>query len=315
MVQFRVSNSDADCWKLVEIGSPTSKYWREKLGEKNYLFNKCSNAARMRVHISRAERGLMSYEKRSVAELRSFCVNRKISILGLANSSRALVARLEGEDETGTTFRRFLDLPPELRLHVYEYYLDDIQGRWWLRRDDRPCLTYTLLSPPPIAQTCALMRQETLPLFARSFRLNVGLAHEVSSQAEKQKDWFRVVGSICVKNFTKASPHLLAMARRLLVSGEIMTRGFRVLVKCTIDLPIGQRALQVSTDVTSRPGYRAQAPDQLLKEVDSALNKEAHKFVEEMGARSNGMVLEHGDHLEIAKICDRTILSLSALPN
>lgn len=257
----------------------------------------------------------MSYEKRSVAELRSFCTARKIVVPGQGKSrTTALVALLEDEDEIGTTFGRFLDLPPELRLLVYEYYIDDVKHGFGIRRDDGTYRAHKIPTPPPISQTCALVRRETIPLFSKTFQLEIGLAHEISSQPREQERLFCMYGCY-VKIFTKAPSHLLAMVRKLMITGYINWQGSLLSARCTIDLPTGQQPLQVSTEVKLHSGRGPQPPDQLLEGVDSAFKKEVHKFLEDMTAKSNGMVLEHGDQLEIPKIWDRTVQSLSALPN
>lgn len=325
MVQFKRRGASGPYWKLDTASLPTGIHHQNELKAKGYHFNKSSNVARMRVHISRADRGLMSYEKRSVAELRSFCISRKILMPHMAKSTAAaLVSRLESEDEAGTTFGQFLDLPPELRLLVYEHYFDDIQDRFHRgqfqgdgphgRERDRLCETNKLMSPPPMAQTCALLRKETLPLFAKSFRLNVNLSQSLRLKAQERQKWSFTSGWYS-KSFTKAPSHLLSMTRLLVISGPITIRGFTVHKTCEIDLPAGQQPLQVSIHRAKRSFYGSQAPDQLLDEVDSAFKKELEDFLEDMASRSNSMALEPRDRLEIPKIWDRTMQALSASPN
>ena len=325
MVQFKRRSASGLYWKLDAPFLPTGTHHREKLKAKGYHFNKSSNAARMKVHISRADRGLMSYEKRSMAELRSFCISRKILMPDMAKSSAtALVSRLESEDEAGTTFGQFLDLPPELRLLVYEAYFDDIRDRFhpsdiqgdWVhgRTRDGLCETNKLMSPPPVAQTCALVRKETIPLFAKSFRLNVNLSQNLGTRAQKRQQWNSMSGWYS-KSFTKAPPHLLRIARRLVISGFVTVRGFRVRKTCEIDLPVGQQPLQVSIHRAKNLSLWPQAPDQLLEEVDSTFKKELDEFLEDMSARSNGMALELRDRGKIPEVWDRTMQALSALPN
>lgn len=321
MVQFKRGGASDAYWKLDKVSLPFHFSYEKKLKARKYHYNKWSTGARMIVHISRAERGLISYEQRSVAELRYFCAARKISIPDIATSSvDSLVRRLEEEDEIGTTFGQFLDLPPELRLLVYEAYFDDIQDRFprsevqvdWFhgRTRDGLCETNKLMSPPPMAQTCALVRKETIPLFARSFRLNVNLSQNVVANAQKRQRWNSMRGWYS-KIFTKAPPHLLRIARRLVISGLVTVRRFTVRKTCEIDLPIGQQPLQVSI-------HRAEnfsAPDQLLEEVDSTFKKELDDFLGDMSARSNDMALELRDRDEIPQVWDRTMQALSALSN
>ena len=111
--------------------------------------------------IRRAERGLLSYEGCRIQELRTFARNRHIDLqLSLLNK-KELVQVLEEADEAAT-FRRFLDLPPELRTHIYTLHF----------------LSFEILdspAPPPIAQVSRLVRNEALPLFYRVCTFEVEL--------------------------------------------------------------------------------------------------------------------------------------------
>lgn len=114
-------------------------------------------------------KGLMRYDTCSYEELHKFCNQRhvpgpemerpKSSSKELEeeadNSKRELMTALLEADENHT-FDRFTELPPELRNLIYGFsyqYFEDWRSHGATR------------TPPPIAQVCRLIRNETLPLF------------------------------------------------------------------------------------------------------------------------------------------------------
>ncbi len=71
-------------------------------------------------HRQRLHRGLLSYRQRPVQELRHFAINRGlISFPGDQHDRSQLVEKLTEADDH-PKFHCFLDLPPELRVHIYE---------------------------------------------------------------------------------------------------------------------------------------------------------------------------------------------------
>ena len=72
--------------------------------------------------------------------------------LSYANRLR-LIERLQEQYDHNRNFRRLLDLPPELRRRVYEFYVADFP------------FTLKLPAQPPLARTCKILRQEVLPVF------------------------------------------------------------------------------------------------------------------------------------------------------
>lgn len=99
----------------------------------------------------RAERGLISYDKCRVHELKHFVKSRRLRDNTAApTKKRQPVALLENADDT-ITFDRFMELPPELRLRVYDYHISSFET--------------VSAEPVPILQGCRLVRQEARLLF------------------------------------------------------------------------------------------------------------------------------------------------------
>lgn len=113
------------------------------------------NAARRERTIEvlhRFERGLLAYDRSSKSELRVFVRNRGLQDTIPATTLKPkMLALLEAADNAAT-FDRFLELPPELRLRVYELHFDSFG-------------LVDIAEQPPIAMVSRIIRREALPLF------------------------------------------------------------------------------------------------------------------------------------------------------
>ncbi|PPJ51004.1 hypothetical protein CBER1_07823 [Cercospora berteroae] len=101
-------------------------YWKVKIQVPDDDFDQDNEASlpadRHFTIESRRQRGLLICDDCRAEELRQFCKERGIRLLGSSNNRAGMIAALELADEKGTTFDRFLDLPPELRLRIYQAY-------------------------------------------------------------------------------------------------------------------------------------------------------------------------------------------------
>lgn len=70
----------------------------------------------------REQRGMLVYNRCSDEELRRFCRQRGLRQLQSVSNREDMIYALERADDEGATFARFLDLPPELQLRVYDLY-------------------------------------------------------------------------------------------------------------------------------------------------------------------------------------------------
>ncbi|PPJ51337.1 hypothetical protein CBER1_08618 [Cercospora berteroae] len=101
----------------------------------------------------RIDKGLLCYDTCSVEELRAFAEARGLQIDNSRRRKRTrLVETLEKVDSK-RPFHRFMDLPAELRVSIYEFYISDF-----------PALLHKP-TQPPLARTSQLIRQELLPVF------------------------------------------------------------------------------------------------------------------------------------------------------
>ncbi|KAK5715436.1 hypothetical protein LTR15_010080 [Elasticomyces elasticus] len=158
MVQYCTDQGTSkarDWWKLDDGQDLTKNEARSILQKRGFAHIKSSTKPRFVALLLRSDRGLCSYEKCSKAELLELCQAQGHSLSNLLKASKAdLIALLENH-EPG--FPRFMELPPELRLHVYEQHLASFES-------------VGLCVPPPITAVCQTVRIEALPLFFDTHR-------------------------------------------------------------------------------------------------------------------------------------------------
>ena len=146
-------------WKLACPVHTSSTSARAMMEAMNFYCPESASNARIMQLLRRAERGLTSFDRYQLAELKKF-----IEARGLSDGKEkyktvkkaTLIALLERVDEE-SVFSRFMDLPPELRLRVYEHHFasfDTVDAE-----------------PPPILGVSREIRKEARPLFYESARL------------------------------------------------------------------------------------------------------------------------------------------------
>lgn len=143
-----------DYWKLSPPGSRKGKDFKAALAEAQYHHLQSASKSRLIELYSRAQRGLTSYEACSKETLKTFCARRGLQISKPKSKKGELIQLLEKADDD-QTFVRFMDLPPELRVHIYELSFKSF-GR----------LDYP--AQPPITQVSRLLREESLPVFYKT---------------------------------------------------------------------------------------------------------------------------------------------------
>lgn len=132
---------------------------------------------------TRAQRGMISYHKCTRTELRNFCKQRKIHISKRQNFTNEEIQTVLSKDDLRdvleygdehATFPRFLELPAELRMMVYDHSLEVIEEpknqRW---REEA-----FNLEPPPITSVSRLLRQEALPVLYSSGILKIDMTKD-----------------------------------------------------------------------------------------------------------------------------------------
>ncbi|KAK4958199.1 hypothetical protein LTR10_004625 [Elasticomyces elasticus] len=140
-------------WKLENHSRKSAGDAKRELIRRGFSTQKSIGKERCIALLARADRGYLSYEKYEEAELRRFRESRSLRIVAESTASKAdLVAALEQADDVWTF--PLLDLPPELRLQIYDHQFALYNH-----------LKATNVVPPPVTAVCQQLRKEALPLF------------------------------------------------------------------------------------------------------------------------------------------------------
>ena len=128
---------------------------------------------------------MLIYDNCSDNELRKFCRQRSIRLLRSSASRDGMIASLERADDEGATFARFLDLPTELQLRVYDFYKSSLGSRFG-----------AFSVAPPITAVSKLVRHDTASVFFRdrlficSFKSNGDSARPTPYMEEVTRRFF-----------------------------------------------------------------------------------------------------------------------------
>lgn len=113
----------------------------------------------------RAECGLIAYETCTADELGSFVRSRGLDGSGTRLTQKSqLIPFLERADEA-TSFDRFMDLPPELRITVYSCHFGSFEA--------------ATPEPPPLLAVSRRVRQEARPIFYEQTRFIIKVEHSM----------------------------------------------------------------------------------------------------------------------------------------
>ncbi|CZT17395.1 uncharacterized protein RCC_03229 [Ramularia collo-cygni] len=146
-------------WKLIPYASlprpqGTASALKIRLRALGVYVKISATAKRCEKLLHRFERGLLAYEDLSTSQLTIFAHDRGLPCQPEANQHTQLVKLLEKADDE-QKFEKFLDLPAELRLMVYEFHLGSLEVPTWGNR----------VRPPPLCRVSSLLREEAMPLF------------------------------------------------------------------------------------------------------------------------------------------------------
>lgn len=113
--------------------------------------------------LERSDRGLLYYDNYSLEELKSFVDGRGLTYPSRSRrTKKTVIAMLELADDE-PRFERLLDLPAELRVHVYEVYFARL-SQLANFKDGRNRIPF-YHQQPPVTRVSRLLRQETLNMF------------------------------------------------------------------------------------------------------------------------------------------------------
>ncbi|OQN99105.1 hypothetical protein B0A48_14966 [Cryoendolithus antarcticus] len=166
---------------------------RQLLSERGYSVPPSTGDHMLHKLLERSERYLPHYRSCTPVELRTFVAARHLSegIAITQHTRRSTLERLLAEADEDPMFERFLDLPPELRELIYEYYFANSQDRtvdlWPKHTDDQDLqpsimpsettqpLDTSFADLPPLLYCYHQVRAEALPVFWKCFRFSAKL--------------------------------------------------------------------------------------------------------------------------------------------
>ena len=203
-MSFRAPKADL-YWRLTTSGQckETKQQLADRLVKAGYEVKKSLNHDELFQLVQRMELGGLCYDKFTQLELKQCAVDRGLVAANKSPTKRWLVDRLMGADKR-RTFSKFVELPPELRKTIYEFYLTDFQGR-----------VLQLPAQPPLARTCQLLRSEVLPLFYSTYEFQ--LQYRSISTSDFTKVRFRLYDTSYIF-LTTLAPGCIGDLRKLELS-------------------------------------------------------------------------------------------------
>lgn len=240
-----------------------------------------------------------------LAELRTISTYRGIIIAKGSNKVHLIETLEKADDER--TFHKFLDLPAELRVRIYDYHLDtfrnlidsklppapfDFRAYWdksssvarAQREVDRTHDLPLGMPQPSITKVCQLVRQESLPRFY--------LVHRMRIEFDNKRQWVRwgtaahpTLHSDYMSQLARSitnHPKLLSEYKKFLVRANLTaTNGMtQVEAHLEIDLPPRKGAIvsRQKYDTTGRAVGSFEIPIEDMKtQVDTLMGKIAKR--------------------------------------
>ncbi|CZT19157.1 uncharacterized protein RCC_05003 [Ramularia collo-cygni] len=291
-------------WKLNDQSNRQSDARLTSLGfgflsTRNFACIRKTSWSRVAYLCTRAQRGMISYDKRLIGDLRQFCKERDFQMFKNLKK-KELIELLERKDEEAT-FPRFMELPPELRIMIYEHSFDtsiDHSGssQW---QEWRASSFYTI--PPRVTYASKALRQESLPIFYTGGLLKIRMNVRQATHGFTIKE-----NGFATLFFAKASQATLECVKAIQVTFDCNFQetsaswlSFRDEWIVTITLPTASTPYQITQ--VSHPSRRY-APVGLPVH-QKLLEKSLGEILEGMVSKAKGKrtTFERGDIFEIRR--------------
>lgn len=164
----------------------TQRSQRKRMAERHLLTHGAiapgkATLERLMELVRRVDRGLLIYDNCDTSELRNFADARAIQCPQIRKPAKmAMVALLERADDDAQ-FTRMLDLPPELRVRIYEYYFAGLSCYFGFGQDSGSAPFRH--KQPPITLASRLLRQESLDVFYDRVAVLVDLSYNQDARS------------------------------------------------------------------------------------------------------------------------------------
>lgn len=196
-----------DYWKIkhpLHGKTLSARQWKAPLkkilDERNFRYPPTDTVAQLTDFCERLAKGILVYAKCSQQELEKFCIDRLlVSSEGRVSrlTKPQLVELLDAADEA-CEFRKFSDLPTELRVMIYKFTFKSIEQ------------DISVFQSPQLCLVSRLVRIESLPLFFSECRFAMRVYPVPPSASSGQLARYR---------FNPAASHLLGEMPWHLLSG------------------------------------------------------------------------------------------------
>ena len=300
MVQFKRASPEPprgcrtarQYWKLDTALSAADA--RRYLDHKGVAYKKTSSRSRLDVLTARVQRGLPLYDKDTLQGLHSHylrrCSHTPMLVPHLTPVNRAhgptvsssagsraamrsnLISYLEKSDEEAG-FDRLMDLPPELRIQIFEHYFEDVM----VDLDERYA---GFLTQPPITRVSRVLRQESLDVFLKCCTMSIVIIQEPSFITPRF-----VAGASTTKFLKKAPIECLRAIRKLRLRGWLDFDHYDLAWEVSLDKPAIQvewfgahRRLAMSNDKDRMAAFESR-----LREMIAARKDQSGRFVLQQG--------------------------------
>ena len=304
MVQFKQHSSEPPCgcrrarqyWKLDTTLSAAQA--RRYLDLKGVVYKKTSSRSRLDVLHTRVQRGLPVYDKDTLHGLHAHYLQRcsrspvlvphstlmkrfhepAVSSSAASRAARRsnLISYLERYDEEAG-FGRLMDLPPELRIQIFEHYFKDVMA-------DVGENYAGFLTQPPITRVSKIMRQESLHVFLKCCTMSILFVQDV--RGPNPMDSRFITGASTTDFLKKAPIECLQAVRKPRLRGwlDVSSSSLRWQVKLDtpavqVEWPDAHRQMQAMSNSKDRIA----AFESRLREMVAARRDQNGRFVLQSG--------------------------------
>ena len=240
------------------------------LDERGFFYKRGVSRERLVALLNRSDRGLLSYERCPVSELRQFCVDRKLVKKQRAGKAELAAALEQADDDP--EFHCFSDLAPELRLIVYGHYLESIEQG-------------TAPTQPPLARVSRMLREEALPVFYGEHRFLI-----LGGTANAHVVTLARLSKTAIAMITTMSEGHLRLIRRLRLRADIAMHRQYGGLECDIDVG-GRRGSPRIESLGDNEGDWLARTDKGPRITKEKLSE----ALDEMASRSEGKALQRID--------------------
>lgn len=270
-----------------ELSCPSPKRRGHRKPKPGHVFRSELRRRRAVDASHRRERGLVDYDRYDVKDLKVFASGRGLTGVP-KRASKTTLKQILDEADDNMVFSRFMDLPPELRLTIYNLHLNSFSLR-----------TPARAAQPPITKVSRSIRQETLPLFYRNMHVWVKLLEMASLSGNTAEFAIHVQLPNYVERLSAAT---LARVRKIEVYFVTSyVRETRQAADWVVDLYPDEDGKALRRDYSDKDCT-------IASELAANIERHLFKLVRELLVRPAHKKLQIRDFTDMGKACEKANL-------